>query len=49
MQGDLNALAAHRRAAPTQKNLHDQKYKPSSNALNAYSPLRLDGASQFVS
>lgn len=33
---DLGALAAHRR----NPSLLDRKYKPSENALNAYSPLR---------
>ena len=46
MNGDLNSLAAHRRI-PSHL---DQKYKPSENALAAYSPLRqANGASQFVS
>jgi len=33
---DLGALAAHRR----NPSLLDRKYKPSENALKAYSPLR---------
>lgn len=41
---DLNALAAHRR----NPSLADLRYKPSSNALDAYTPLR-EGSSQFVS